>query len=99
MRPFWNWNYQRALGAPHNWDAAVHGPCEGLPVVTEVEACGTVEHLSYWELTWRERVRLLFGAKVRLTVMATGHPPISLNVGRPKPRAAERVPADIVVGA
>ncbi len=64
------------LGAPRNWDAAEHGPCDGLPVMRREGVC-----TSRWALTWRERFAVLFGRRVYAHV-ASGQtqPPISLTV-------------------
>ena len=49
----------RVLGAPNGWDAEKHGPCNGLPVAVINNVCA-----SCWELTWRERLKILFGHRV-----------------------------------
>lgn len=67
----------RVLGAPADWDADTHGPCEGLPVHIDEHAG---EYFSVWRPTWRERLRLLFGGTVGLFVAGRGHPPVSLEV-------------------
>ncbi len=63
------------LGAPPDWDAKKHGPCDGLPVHF---ADGI--YTSCWRATWRERLALLFGARLWLTVVSSGHPPVALGV-------------------
>lgn len=80
MKPFWNWKFERALGAPPLWDAAKHGPCEALPIIRDEDQN---EYISYWALSWRERWRILFGARVKLTVAGASHPPVSLEVRHP----------------
>lgn len=83
MRPFWNWNYGHALGAPKGWTVEKDGVCDALPTVRDHEQN---EWLSIWETTWRERLALLTGSKVYLTVHGSGHPPVMLTVNRPPPR-------------
>jgi hypothetical protein len=37
-------------------------------------------HLSWWKLTFRDRVKILFGANIRLCVLGVFHPPVSIEV-------------------
>lgn len=77
MKPYRKWNFEHDLGAPKNWNADRDGPCESLPVA---RTSGIPGFQSLWQLTWRERFRLLFGGKVVLTVTGRSHPPVALEV-------------------
>jgi hypothetical protein len=71
-----HWDGQsHVLGAPQGWDADVYGVCVGLPVYI-----GEGEMISCWAPSWRERLRLLFGQRVWMTVASYSHPPVSLQV-------------------
>lgn len=63
------------LGAPQGWDASARGECGGLPVYI-----GEGEMISCWAPSWRERLRLLFGQRVWMTIVSYSHPPVSLHV-------------------
>lgn len=65
------------LGAPLDYDRATHGPCEVLPVNES-----NYQWSSWWSVDWRSRLRILFGAPVRLTIVG-GQPPVALTVERP----------------
>ena len=65
------------LGAPLDWNPAKHGPCEGLPV-----RYADGQYLSYWRPTWCEWWALLVGRRVRLWVVASGHPLVTIDVAR-----------------
>ena len=76
MTPIRNKFTNHVLGAPVNWDAEKHGPCIGLPICAADEGY----NYSYWSLSWRERLQVLFGRPVRLCVLSTtGHPPVMLD--------------------
>ena len=62
------------LGAPPGWDKEKHGPCEGLPIMRRDGVC-----ISCWKLTWREKLKVIFGGYVFCHV-ASGEtqPPIAL---------------------
>ena len=72
-------NATRTLGAPPGWDEERNGPCVGLPIRDE-EWNGTPVMTSAWEPTAEEIQALQGGAKIELTVIGTGHPPVSLSV-------------------
>lgn len=74
MKPIHFEGQQAVLGAPSDWNAAEHGPCDGLPIVRVGELV-----VSYWKPTWRERMQIAFGGKVQMTVVG-GQPPIDLSV-------------------
>ena len=42
--------------------------------------------LSCWQLSWRERLAVLFGGRVWLWVMGRTHAPVSLQAESPFPR-------------
>jgi len=75
MTPIRTVHTTRVLGAPAGWDADRSGPCAGLPVI---DSDGLT--FSYWRLTLRERLAVLFGTPVRLCVASDGHPPVALDV-------------------
>lgn len=66
----------KVLGVPDNWDAR-YGTCRGLPVMHEPP-----NYYSYWYVTWKERLAILFGRPVRLNMMASAHPPVHLDTER-----------------
>lgn len=71
-----HWDGQtHVLGAPQGWDADARGVCAGLPVYI-----GEGEMISCWAPSWRERLRLLFGHRVWMTIVSGSHPPVSLHV-------------------
>ena len=64
------------FGAPVDWDdQKMGGPCLGLPVFND----GT-QLISRWELTWRDRLAILFGAPVWLYITGQQHPVVGFNV-------------------
>jgi hypothetical protein len=62
------------LGAPRDWDASVHGECEGLPIAVNDNVM-----FSYWRPSPVEVLRILRGKPIRLGVFGTGHPPVSID--------------------
>lgn len=75
MKPIKTATTTTVLGAPRDWDEERLGECVGLPV-----AYGDGCISSYWSPTWRERLAILMGRPVRLTVAGLGHPPVMLDV-------------------
>lgn len=70
--------YNKTLVAPPDWDTATKGPCVDLYVNND-----GVTSLSVWKLAWRERFKILFGAKMVLCVIAGDtQPPVMLSVQR-----------------
>lgn len=65
------------LRAPENWDDETRGPCAGLPVHYSDGV-----FYSYWKVTWRERLAVLFGRPVRLSLVAGRHPPVMLDTAQ-----------------
>ena len=49
---------------PREWDQAVYGPYAPLPVMIDEQNV----HHTVWKPTFRERIMLLFGANIRLSV-------------------------------
>lgn len=85
MKPEHWEGHSHVLGAPQGWDASVYGPCVGLPVYI-----GEGEMISCWAPTWRERIRLLFGHRVWMTIVSSSHPPVALEV-HPRQKPKEKV--------
>lgn len=66
----------RELTAPDNWDADTYGPCATLPVHVDVEnAC----YVSRWKLGFRNRLLVLLGYPIQLTVKGF-QPPVIVEV-------------------
>lgn len=65
------------LRAPENWDNDMNGPCVGLPVHYSDGV-----FYSYWKTTWRERLAVLFGRPIRLSLMHVTHPPVMLDTAQ-----------------
>jgi hypothetical protein len=78
MQPIKTDATNKILGAPPEWNVARHGPCIGLPVVETEDPY----FFSYWRASWRERWAILFGRPVRLCVVGSVHPPVSLDTKR-----------------
>lgn len=74
MRPIKTKATTRVLGAPVGWNEELHGPCEGLPV-----AYGDGFIASYWTPSWRERLAILMGRPIRLSVAGVTQPPVMLD--------------------
>ncbi len=62
------------LGRPADWNDQEHGPCESLPV-----AWVHGVFYSSWRPTWKERLAILFGRQVRLSLVGSAHPPVMLD--------------------
>lgn len=79
MRPIKFTGYERVLAEPVDWDPKKQGECVGLPVTSVGDAT-----LSVWKLTLLERLKLLFGFKLVVSVVAGGRtqPPIGFDVLR-----------------
>jgi len=68
--------YAAILGAPLGWDEAQHGKCQGLPIGRE-----DGRYFSFWRMTLRQRLFVLFGHGIWLWVHSAAHPPVMLTVG------------------
>ena len=75
MKPLKMPHTSRVLGAPKDWDEKRSGPCIGLPI-TDSEGV----MYSWWKATWRQRLQIAIGRPVRLAVIGSAHPPVSLDV-------------------
>jgi hypothetical protein len=76
MKPIVFEGYELILGAPKDWDASVNGPCLGLPIARDNGCC-----VSVWDLSWRERLAVLFGGRIAVWVHSgRTQPPIALGV-------------------
>ena len=64
----------RTLGAPQQWCTAEDGVCTQLPV-----SDGDGYMCSYWRPSLMERLRIVFGGHVRLSVFGNGHPPVWID--------------------
>lgn len=64
----------KTLGAPQGWNTDALGECGSLPVHMDPPY-----FYSWWHVTWRERLAILFGRKVRLCIVSGAHPPVSLD--------------------
>lgn len=72
MKPIIKPHTDLMLNKPDAWDTKL-GECCGLPVC-RVDGI----NYSYWKLNWRERLNVLFGRNVRLSVVG-GQPPVMLD--------------------
>jgi hypothetical protein len=65
-------------------DALTGGDCEPLWVTRGRQSDGTEALVSEWCLTWRERLEVLLGGRVWLTVRGIhNHPPVALTAASP----------------
>lgn len=62
-----------SLGAPAGWDAEKYGPCETLHVARENGI-----FYSFWKPSFADKIRLIFGWSVQLSVVSDRHPPVCL---------------------
>lgn len=74
FKPIHNEYTNTVLGAPKDWDIKKDGECMGLPVHRD-EKC----YYSWWAVDWKNRLKILFGRPIRLTVISYYHPPLSLD--------------------
>lgn len=76
MKPVQTEETNVILNKPENWNEEEHGQCIGLPVCKN-----GVIFQSYWQLSFIERIKVLFGKKVTLTIISEiGHPPVSMDL-------------------
>jgi hypothetical protein len=64
------------FGAPEGWDEQLNGECRTLPV--RIDHDSNV-YQSFWKLTWRQWLGVLFGRKICLSIHGM-QPPVRLNV-------------------
>jgi len=74
MTPIAVENATHVLGKPQGWDEDAMGKCSGLSVI---QSDGVF--YSYWQASWRERMRVFFTGKVRLCVASAAHLPVMLD--------------------
>lgn len=92
---FCNFPGARLLGAPRDWDQQLDGSCGVLPVIDAVdEQSGFNFIYSFWRPTAEELEALRNGGAVRLGIMGTVHPVISMGVIAPEV-CAEAVLVDV----
>lgn len=73
----------RYLGAPEGWVPEEHGDCAHLAIRDMPINGGVPSMHSLWEPTPEELERLNKGAKIRLMVVGTTHPPVMVSVDLP----------------
>lgn len=73
----------RNLGAPAGWDRETDGDCAHLPIRDMPVNGGIPAMHSLWEPTPQELDWLSRGAKVRLMIVGTVHPPVMVTVDLP----------------
>jgi len=74
--------HTRYLGKPPGWEPETDGDCAHLAVL-DTDLGGLPIMMSVWEPTPKEIEALARGAKIVLTVVGTGHPPVALHVDEP----------------
>jgi hypothetical protein len=77
MPPLKTGHTNAMLGAPVDWDPAVHGECIGLPVHRDQQQ-GV--WLSWYQPTEQDIANILAGVPIRLSVFGNGHPPVAISV-------------------
>ena len=77
MKPVKMSHTTRILGAPPFWEEATDGKCEGLPI-----SDGDGFIAAYWQTSWRERLLILLGCPVRVSIAGRTTYPLSLDVRR-----------------
>ncbi len=76
MKPIKFPGFTHDFGKPAGWDDDVDGKCGSLPLMLHDRL-----HISTWKLSFRERLRILFGWKVTLSCHGL-QPPVMLDVQR-----------------
>lgn len=67
----------RIMNKPVDWDEATMGPCVGLPVLYDADH---FQITSLWGLSLKERLLVLIGRPVVLTIIGLAQPPVSLGI-------------------
>ncbi len=75
FKPIKNKRTTHVLGAPADWDEEENGQCIGLPVCFDGEV-----FISWWEIDWKSRIKILFGKQIKLEVFSQSHPPVSIDI-------------------
>ncbi len=63
------------LSAPKNWVEDKLGKCDILYITRTEDGIA----YSYWQTSFIDRVKILFGRKIRLCVASGSHPPVFLD--------------------
>lgn len=75
MKPIVTRTTNAVLTEPVQWDKDNLGSCKDLPVSRH----GGVVY-SYWSLSWRERWQILRGLPVRIGLVGSTQPPITVEI-------------------
>lgn len=70
----------RVLGAPEDWNEKIVGKCYGLPVL-DTTCEGLSVMISAWQPSPEELKQLIAGETLKLWIIGTSHPVVSLTVG------------------
>lgn len=62
------------LGAPIDWNEEKDGKCIGLPVHYNGK-----EFYSWWKVSLKDRIKILFGRPIRLVIFTQSHPPVAMD--------------------
>lgn len=73
MTPIEKSHTNMRLGKPINWDES-KGGCEVLPVTSHDGVM-----YSYWKPAWTDRLKILVGRHVKLSVVGNSHPPVWID--------------------
>jgi hypothetical protein len=57
--------------------------CSHLQVCRAYDTNGFPVLISCWKVSWKERIKLLFGRPLWLTIIGGEQPPVSLNLDYP----------------
>lgn len=60
---------------PPNWDEDKYGKCSSLPIL---EQGGVI--MSMWKPSFKERIKILFGGVIQLSIVSNQMLPVSLDV-------------------
>lgn len=74
MKPIIRPHTTRLLVAPTGWNDEHHGRCVELPISDQDGIM-----YSYWKPTFKQRLLILFGQSLRLSVIGTTHPPVAID--------------------
>lgn len=66
------------LGKPRDWDSS-QGECISLPVYIQHGPGNSKQFISWWKPSFIERLRILFGRPLRLTIFSSAHPPVCID--------------------
>ncbi len=74
MKPIVRPHTTRSLISPAGWDINRYGLCVELPISDQDGIM-----YSYWQPTFRQKLLILFGQCIRLSVIGTTHPPVAID--------------------